>query len=174
MAMRRRIPAVLCSALLAGVGASAGAQHASTAGCTDALALLDRLQADAAAHPPGSEKERERWRAKVKAVQVQAARACLGNSGAADREAERLAVPPPGSAVVVPLPALRPQREPSPALRPPTPVVVTPPRPPTMVTNCDPGGCWTNDGTRIQKLGPTMVGPKGVCTVVGGITTCPP
>jgi hypothetical protein len=42
-----------------------------------------------------------------------------------------------------------------------------------MVTTCDIGGCWTSDGTRLQRAGPDLVGPRGVCTVQGALAFCP-
>jgi hypothetical protein len=78
-------------------------------------------------------------------------------------------VPP----LAVPAPRIEP------GARPPvfaSPVLPAPPVAidrPSTVTTCDPGGCWTNDGNRLQRLGPNLVGPKGVCTVQGAIVSCP-
>jgi hypothetical protein len=41
------------------------------------------------------------------------------------------------------------------------------------VTACDAAGCWASDGSRLQRLGPNLVGPRGVCTVQGAVLNCP-
>jgi hypothetical protein len=57
----------------------------------------------------------------------------------------------------------------APALAPVLPVQ------PTLVTitTCDPGGCWASDGSRLQRFGPNLVGPRGVCTVQASQLHCP-
>jgi len=75
----------------------------------------------------------------------------------------------PYPTVVVPqivIPEVRP-----PAINPaPAPVQV--PRPPT-ITSCDPGGCWTSDGTRLNRMGPELTGPRGICNPQAGTANCP-
>jgi hypothetical protein len=44
---------------------------------------------------------------------------------------------------------------------------------PTVITTCDPGGCWDSAGHRLNNLGPMLVGPRGPCTLQGGIANCP-
>jgi hypothetical protein len=44
---------------------------------------------------------------------------------------------------------------------------------PVAITSCDSGGCWTSDGSRLQRLGPTLWGPRGACSVVGAVVRCP-
>ena len=56
------------------------------------------------------------------------------------------------------------------ALSAPSPPVQLPPL--RTVTQCDPSGCWTNDGVRLNRLGPLLVGPPGVCTVQSGVLSC--
>jgi len=53
---------------------------------------------------------------------------------------------------------------PSPALPAPAP---------TSVLSCDIGGCWANDGSRLNRVGPTLWGPRGACTVLGTLLQCP-
>jgi hypothetical protein len=82
--------------------------------------------------------------------------------------AGRLAEPP----IVVPPVAGVPQ----PPATPPTtmPARIAPVQPPVTITTCDTGGCWTSDGKRLQRLGPTLLGPHGsTCSVVGAVVHCP-
>ncbi|MDO8958218.1 MAG: hypothetical protein Q7U85_00635 [Rhodocyclaceae bacterium] len=51
-----------------------------------------------------------------------------------------------------------------------------PPPPPRYprVTNCDPGGCWDDQGQRYNKGGGnTYLGPSGPCTRTGNTLRCP-
>ena len=41
------------------------------------------------------------------------------------------------------------------------------------ITSCDPGGCWANDGSRLNRVGPNLWGPRGICTVQGSLVQCP-
>lgn len=100
------------------------------------------------------------------ALRQQAASRCLGNLEAEPPPAGRMAAPPfavppvslPRPAPVPPAPA------PPPALRPPGP---------SVITSCDLTGCWTNDGTRLTRSGPLLVGPRGVCSASGNLLNCP-
>jgi hypothetical protein len=59
---------------------------------------------------------------------------------------------------------------------PPTtmPARIPPVQPPVVITTCDTGGCWTSDGQRLPRLGPTLLGPRGqACSVVGAVVHCP-
>lgn len=122
----------------------------------DVLAAQERVmeaQAPLAGRPA--------WRA----AQRQAAIACLGR---ADVPApQHLAQPPVRVApVVVP-------RPPAPRVDTPTPALPAKAVEPTTLTSCDPVGCWASDGTRLQRNGPDLVGPRGLCSVVGGVLRCP-
>jgi hypothetical protein len=44
---------------------------------------------------------------------------------------------------------------------------------PLGATACDPGGCWASDGTRLQRVGPQLLGPRGFCSLQGGLLHCP-
>jgi hypothetical protein len=46
---------------------------------------------------------------------------------------------------------------------------------PSIITNCDPGGCWDNLGGRYNHgAGPTYFGPSGrACNLDGGQMACP-
>ncbi|HWI82464.1 hypothetical protein [Ramlibacter sp.] len=94
-----------------------------------------------------------------------AADLCLGR---ASGRPQRAGAPEP--ALVVPPTAAAAMREtPPPAVAAPPPVI---PRP-TVVTTCDPGGCWDSQGRRLNQMGPLLVGPGGVCSVQGGLVNCP-
>lgn len=83
---------------------------------------------------------------------------------------------------------------PMPGLRSPYPTIVVPQivipetRPPAVnlpqgpvqiqrppsITSCDPGGCWSSDGTRLNRLGPELTSPRGgICNPQGGTANCP-
>ena len=44
---------------------------------------------------------------------------------------------------------------------------------PRTVTSCDAGGCWTSDGTRVDRFGPDLRDRRGVCTLSGAVLRCP-
>lgn len=50
-----------------------------------------------------------------------------------------------------------------------------PPRRPApgVITSCDSGGCWDSAGTRYNRSGNVMIGPRGACTVNGDVMNCP-
>jgi hypothetical protein len=145
-----------------------------TAACRSALDALQRLEAEAIgareAAPAGAAAAPQRLLDQVKALRREAAKACLGGSGDA---------PPPTASTQPPLsiaPLRADQRLPA-ATRPATVPVpaVTIPRPvaPLSVTNCDANGCWASDGSRLNRIGSSLVGPRGVCSVQGSLLNCP-
>jgi Domain of unknown function (DUF4124) len=45
---------------------------------------------------------------------------------------------------------------------------------PSVITNCDSGGCWDDVGGRYDKgAGNTYFGPTGACQAIGGMMQCP-
>jgi hypothetical protein len=99
----------------------------------------------------------------------QAAQACLGPSSG---QRQRSGAPQPAQVVpptVIAAPPVTPPSPPSPAA-PLPPLDI--PRPATM-TLCDPGGCWDNNGKRLNQVGPILIGPRGPCAMNGGVVTCP-
>jgi hypothetical protein len=72
-------------------------------------------------------------------------------------------VPPVGGAAATPV--LPPQPP-----VPPAPLVV--PRA-SVITQCDPTGCWDSSGRRLNRVGPGLAGPGGPCTVQGNSAMCP-
>jgi hypothetical protein len=103
-----------------------------------------------------------------------------------------VSVPPVSVPLISPMTAVPPmQVRPLPPMTtvppmtavPPMPVSPLPPTapvvplqqvaPPPVVTSCDAGGCWSSDGTRLNRVGPNLMGPGGVCTVTGKMVQCP-
>jgi hypothetical protein len=102
------------------------------------------------------------------ALRRAAARACLGTHADVLPAPQRALQPP----VAIQAPALPgPVRVP----RLPAPAVTLPAEPPrpSYVTSCDPGGCWASDGSRLQRAGPNLIGPRGFCTQQGALLSCP-
>lgn len=55
---------------------------------------------------------------------------------------------------------------------PPLSMPAPPPRP-TIITSCDPGGCWDNLGNRYNGDHGTYFSPTGACQMSGGVMHCP-
>jgi len=168
---------VLLAATLA--GSAALAQSSSAAGdplqapeCRQALAALHEIEAAAAdaakAQTPRPAASTPGIDPKLAAARKSAARRCLA-SRADPPVRGRLAQPP---LAVPPVAGVRPPPVTTPA------VAATPPRapaPPPLVsiTSCDAAGCWTSDGARLNRVGPTLWGSHGACSVVGTVVHCP-
>ncbi len=72
-------------------------------------------------------------------------------------------VPPVSAGGGMPAP-LRPPMVP-PAGAPPAAVA------PPSIVSCDPAGCWASDGSRLTRVGPQLLGPRGLCSPQG-LTGC--
>jgi hypothetical protein len=135
--------------------AAVGADPLKSGECGQSLAALEAARADRGAG------------ARLEALRQQATQACLGGSGEARRPSPvaqpPIVVPPP--IVAVPAPAEAPRPAP-----PPSPVAIQ--RPPVL-TSCDAGGCWDSNGGRLNRAGPTLIGPGGACVVTGQVVHCP-
>jgi len=109
---------------------------------------------------------------RLAAARRDVARQCLAAREDPPR-AGRLAEPP------IEVPPVAGARAAAPPSTPPTPPTTMPARlpplqPPVVITTCDTGGCWTSDGQRLPRLGPTLLGPRGhACSVVGAVVHCP-
>jgi hypothetical protein len=109
--------------------------------------------------------------AALKPWRDRAARDCLG-AGPATVAPTRTAQP----AVTVPsVTAGRPITAPTAPSSPATSSPVLPPRTEPMLTvvGCDAAGCWASDGSRLNRVGPNLVGPRGNCSLEGAVLRCP-
>ena len=160
------------AALAVSAGAAASRELIESAGCRDALGALQEAQtqtvAQRRAHEQPDRALGDEPAKRLETLRRQAVRACLGGTGD----------PPPRAQQPAPAP-LDPRRpRPSvatPAL-PPAPMApaLPPPAPPLTVLGCDSSGCWASDGSRLQQLGPHLLGPRGFCTQQGLVLNCPP
>jgi len=186
----RRLCALLVAALLAlraGAGSAAtgsgdgAADHADplrAPDCRSALASLQEQEAAADAAARAGTVAGAHGRAdptiELQAARRLAQRSCLASR--ADSPAPAPANPqrsfqPP--IVVAPIAPSTAPRPPPAAARVPTPVLPAPDERPYAVTACDPGGCWANDGSRLNRLGPNLWGKRGMCTLHGSLLQCP-
>jgi len=105
----------------------------------------------------------------LQAARRSAAKSCLASRADPPLPPGRLAQAP---VVVAPVAVARPaaplvMRAPAPG------AVPAPARRPETVTSCDPGGCWANDGSRLDRVGPNLWGKHGICTLQGTLLQCP-
>jgi hypothetical protein len=149
--------------------APAGAQDANpidSAACRRAVDTLTAREAAAA-----SDRASTAARGAVTAAQRQAALACLGGPDVAASTPQRASPAPllgTPAAVLPRLPVTPPP--------PPAPRALPAPRaapPPLTLNACDATGCWASDGTRLQRAGPNLLGPRGICTTSGPFVQCP-
>jgi hypothetical protein len=151
----------------------------ATAQCRRALAALDAEEAAVAEAARGSggvtANDRRLIDARLAPARRQAATACLARrADQAKPSSQRLVRPAP---IAAPPLAVAPTSSPAPA--PATaraaPLASPPVRvdKPYAITSCDSGGCWANDGSRLDRVGPNLWGPRGVCTVQGSLLQCP-
>lgn len=153
----------LCLPALAAIAAWPAAARPDSPACQGALAELERREQAVLAMPADVRPARA---APVLEQRRRAALACL--DGPPD-------APPRAGVAASPMPAAAPRRPMPPPAAPTTGAAAAPPsaRPPLTLTSCDALGCWTSDGTRLQKIGPSLLGPAGPCTATGGFVRCP-
>jgi hypothetical protein len=137
-----------------------------------ALNEAEDALADASSTPsPITTPDAERQRmvaAKLQPLRKRVADACLGGITASPPPSQHtwVAPPPPPRATPV-VPAARvasPQLGSEPLLRW---------QPPVTVTHCTGATCTTSDGSTLTRVGPTLVGPRGACTLQGSFLNCP-
>ena len=172
-------------ALLAAIVATASATTAialddplESAECRRALAALNADETAVAESSRASggvtANDRRLIDAKLAPVRRQAARACLARrADPATPSSERLVRPPPITAAPL---AVAPASHPAPtamARAAPLSPSTAPAEKPYAITSCDAGGCWANDGSRLNRVGPNLWGPRGICTVQGSLLQCP-
>ena len=150
-----------------------------SAECQRALAALSSEEAAVAESSRASggitANDRRLIDAKLAPVRRQAARACLARlDDPATLSSVRLVRPPP---IAVAPAGVAPASSPAPMAAtaraaPPAPAPL-PAEKPYAITSCDAGGCWANDGSRLNRVGPNLWGPRGICTVQGSLLQCP-
>jgi hypothetical protein len=157
-------------------GGAAVAQAGATLESADCRQALESLRAQEAAvlaaRQAGGQSDGRYQRspdAKLEELRRHAARACLGGRADSPPPSQRFAQSP---IVVPPIAFTRPSLPPARPIEPagPSPKQV---QPPTVITGCDPLGCWANDGSRLIRVGPDLLGPRGFCSVQGTLLHCP-
>jgi hypothetical protein len=158
--MRRHIPVLLLA--MAATGAlraqASETDPLSSSECAAARGELEKVLSE-----PGRKARDER----LLRARQQVVAACLGSESGGR---ERSGAPQPAQVVPPVLPPVRPAPPPLPTIAPaPPPVAV----PRAAITTCDPAGCWDSEGRRLNNMGPLLVGPRGLCTLQGGVLNCP-
>lgn len=169
----------------------AAAAHASPDGseacraALDALASSEAAAAEARAARHFDDAAARTALAAVQAARGSAARWCLRLAAATQAAGHDLrALPPlaepraPGvlPALVIPPAAMPPAlvlpspAAPSAVVRP-SPAAV--PSSPSRIVACDAGGCWADDSALLPRVGGAIIGPRGLCSVVGAPAVCP-
>lgn len=144
-----------------------------SADCRQALESLQVQEAAALASPwangPSDGRGQRAPDARLQASRRNAAAACLASRDDPPPAPQHLAQPP---IVVAPITVARPTAPPALRIEPMTPL----PKPvdrPRFTMSCDAAGCWADDGSRLNRVGPNLWGSRGVCTVVGTLLQCP-
>jgi hypothetical protein len=160
--MRSR-PTFVILVLAAGTSLAQGTDPLKSSECIEALeALQAREAALLSAGKTQAAPPRAPERAALEPYRKRVARECLGRE---DLVVERTPRPP-----IAVAPAAQPPAAAPPARSTLPPAVPLPPL--RTVTQCDPSGCWTSDGMRLNRMGPLLVGPSGACTVQSGVLSC--
>lgn len=144
--------------------------------CVQALAVLNDVEEalrprTGAQAQAGSDQRLLRDRLVV--LKQRAASMCLGRAAASASIARPV---PAGPAVKEPLRQAGPPVTPSqPAARPPLAQTAPAPMPAPLLSlvSCDAAGCWASDGTRLQRSGTLLLGPRGYCSAAGSVLNCP-
>lgn len=167
----RRFGLVLFGAVACWAAAGAEELPRSPA-CRTALQALDQAEeaiAATAAASSATAPDRDRQRsvaARLQPLRQRVADACLGGLTTS---------PPPSQHTwAAPVPA-RPGAAVPRVAMPATPPVTVPPRveAPVTVSNCNAATCLGSDGSTLTRVGPNLVGPRGLCTVQGVFVHCP-
>ena len=164
--------------LLLGLACSGGVLAADlpkSPACQSALQALDHEEAEMAAEAKGDgHKTSGGARLQVAEIRLRplrerVARECLGGLDTGPSPSQHTWVAPTPVRPAAPLARVQPQ--------PTTPIapVVPMPRidPPVTVANCVGGTCLASDGSRLTRVGPNLVGPRGTCTMQGAFLRCP-
>ncbi|HXD41908.1 MAG TPA: hypothetical protein VN649_15180 [Ramlibacter sp.] len=157
-----RFIAALLLATAASAALSAQAVEADPLNSSECVAARNELER-ALSDPAASRQERTERLARARR---QAALLCLGREAGGR---ERSGASEPAQAVPPPVISVRPAPPPRAVASPPPPLI---PRA-AAITACDAAGCWDSDGRRLNNMGPLLAGPRGLCTVQGGLLNCP-
>jgi len=157
----------------------APADPLESAECQRALEVLSSEEAAVAASSRATggvtANDRRLIDATLAPARRQAARACLARrADPATLSSQRLVRPPPIATAPLAVAPASSVALPSP---PPRATSLAPPATsgdrPYAITSCDAGGCWANDGSRLNRVGPNLWGPRGICSVQGSLVQCP-
>ena len=154
----------IVAALLAGASQAEPVDPLGSDACKQALATL-QAQDDAAA----AAADPRAGLAQLTVLRHDAAHACLGTAADLPSAAQRLAQPPVAVAPVSSL-TIAPHVV-APAI--PSAPLSRPAGLPRVITGCDVSGCWASDGSRLNRAGPNLIGPGGLCRVQGTQLLCP-
>jgi len=142
--------------------------------CRTAVQALEDAEdalADASSTPsPVATPDVQRQRmvaAKLQPLRQRVADACLGGMTTSPPPSQRTWVVPTSPRVAPVVPSARvatPQPGSEPLLRW---------QPPVTVTHCTGATCTASDGSTLTRVGPTLVGPRGACTLQGSFLSCP-
>lgn len=154
----------------------AGVQAADalhSAACVQALAALDDVEESLVSRTgaqPQDGSDRPLSRQRLLALKRRAASICLGGADApAPAASHRSAAP----AVNEPPRHDAPVSTPPPVRTAPAQAPTSPPPPVLSLVSCDAAGCWASDGTRLQRSGTLLLGPRGYCSAAGSVLSCP-
>ncbi|MEO5695542.1 MAG: hypothetical protein ABIQ60_00245 [Burkholderiaceae bacterium] len=162
---------VLSLALIRSVAAAAPGDPLESVDCRRALDALGSREGVVAAQRSDDHTDRAAPDARLQALRRNAAFVCLGSRADASRPARPvvrrpLVVEPSLTGGPAPLRSPAAVRNEPAAAEPGVP-------PPTVVTTCDPAGCWSSDGSRLIRAGAGFIGPGGWCSVQGSVLQCP-
>lgn len=175
---RRLVTLALTCTLVASAGAAATKGAVGTAGdplhapeCGAAIASLRARESDADVAACSDSTGARAPSAALLAARRDTARRCLASRADPPEPPGRLIQPP---IVVAPIAVPAPMPAGTIAHRaPPIAPTRAPIRGPRTITSCDAGGCWTSDGTRVDRFGPDLRDRRGVCTLSGAVLQCP-
>ena len=160
-------------ACMAGMVAALAEELPRSPACRTALQALDQAEealADTAAASSAVAADQDRERsvtARLQPLRLRVAKACLGGQTTSPSPSQHTWVAPTTAPSVAAVPRVR-----MPAL---PPVNVPMPRidAPLTLSNCNAATCLASDGSTLTRVGPNVVGPRGLCTVQGVFVRCP-
>jgi hypothetical protein len=175
----RRYLLVLTAALTASTAMAERDDILSSKDCRHALASLEVQEAASSAavqaSSPSGSQQSPAPDLRLLSLRRLAARACLGGHTELPSAEQRYSTPPIAVPPIVAVPPVAAVPPPPPVLPSSRPLVQPsrPVEPLTTITACDAVGCWASDGTRLHRVGPNLQGPRGLCSVQGGVLHCP-